>query len=151
MLTDRQEKIYQRISQLSKDNKNIHWTERQYFLVAKNNISSGKDFKGVINTLSLMLSDLEKGKGPAEVVKNYSLSQGSKDLLDEIEKIYGEAADDRPKDWKDSDPDWEYVVSGDSPIWRKRSESAEDFSVNCTLIAMLFLLVMVVVFIFIVF
>lgn len=82
MLTDRQEKIYQSISDLI--NKDITDTERINLERAKKSLDRGDDFRATINWLCLGLKSLESLRLQGE------LSSDVKILYDNLIKVYGE-------------------------------------------------------------
>lgn len=88
MLTDRQQKIYIEISQLSISDK-LSSKEKKYFSRAKKQIEEEKQFQDVINSLVLSIKSWEGREWNSS--KNFEgLSKETKEILKRLIDIYGE-------------------------------------------------------------
>lgn len=131
MLTDRQNKFFDRIATLTVPGAAASRQEQSYLSEAKAKILDGWDFKWSINKMNLDLKKLSE---------SVPLSPRVQKLYDDLIVIYGEPTRElqgtesihHPKDWRDSDPDLVYTGSGRVSGWTRRSSKAtkQSFKIN---------------------
>lgn len=123
MLTDRQNRYYQEISNiLSKEQ--ISPQEKKYLLKAKKDLENGLNFKTTINYLCLSLEELSSLNSQVEILLKNLINVYGKPKYENNFETYQDAYYKgnflNEKDWKESDSEYVYRGSGRYSGWTKR-------------------------------
>lgn len=101
MLTDRQQKYYDRISSLLLLSSSADFIEKQWLSDAKNDIDKNQDFKASITVLMQKMQD-------SETTGQNVLTPNVKKLFEDLLYSYG-TPEPMKKRWRNSDPDYIFV------------------------------------------
>ncbi|MCL2677316.1 MAG: hypothetical protein FWE43_04600 [Streptococcaceae bacterium] len=110
MFTDRQQKIYKRISDLLLLSSSANLFEKSMLSDAKKSLDKGQGFRNVITRMMQEIIRFED--------YDATLTPNVKKLLDDLIEIYGQP-EPLKKDWKEKDPDFVWNGSG----WSQRKKS----------------------------
>jgi len=101
MLTDRQQKYYDRISSLLLLSSSADFIEKQWLSDAKNDIDKNQDFKGAITVLMQKMQ-------VSETIGRNVLTPNAKKLFEDLLSSYG-TLEPLNKSWRNNDPDYIFV------------------------------------------
>lgn len=139
-LTARQTKLIFRVKELLGLSSFATLKEREALTRAAVSFNERKDFKKVINVLSLDLRDLEK-------YQINGLTPSVDELFKDIQKNYGEPTDfSGARDWKYDDPDFEWVGNGRyGGRWRRKGEVYNNSFRSQFISSILFILILTII------